>query len=367
MLIGWILVGVAKSVPILYVARIFSGFTYGMIYSVTPMYLGEIASDAIRGSIGTLLTVMAKAGILYVYVIGPYVSFKLMAWLAMIPPILFLCTFIWCPESPYFLLGKSRDDAAYKSLSKFRGHKNVHDELKQMSIAVKKSQENRGTIKELFTAGNRRSLIIILGLGAAQQLCGSQAVIAYSHRIFEEVGSTLGASDASIVLGVIQLVTAAFSSSIVDRLGRRPLLLISTSGAAICNTIVGLYFLLDRYIDVSGISWLPLTALMAFIVCYTIGLATVPFAIIGEVFPKNVKAIAGASFAIFSGSISFGVAKLFQIVSDDLGSDYTFLGFAIFTFFFFGFVYYRIPETKGKPLDVILEDMKLFKRKNVKK
>jgi len=365
LILGWILIGVAESVALIYVSRVLSGLAYGISYSVLPMYLGEIASDRVRGSISTLLTVMAKLGILYAYSIGPYVSVKLMAWLSIIPAALFVVTFIWLPESPYYLLGRNQNEKAHRSLSRLRQRKDVDEELERMSIAVKKSQENKGTFQELFfNKGNRMSLIIILGLSAAQQLCGSQAIIAYSETIFGRVGSTLGASESTIILGVIQLVSAAVSSSIVDIVGRRPLLLVSVIGSAICNTIVGLYFFLERKeIDVSGIAWLPMLALMVFIVTYTIGMATVTFAILGEIFPKNLKAVAGPAFTICGGIFSFIVAKLFQVVSDDLGSDYTFWGFALFTYAFIPFVWFLIPETKGKPLDVILDEINMRNHK----
>ena len=368
LIIGWVLVIVAETAVTIYVARFLSGISYGMAYSATPMYLGEIASDEVRGAIGTLLTVMAKGGILLVFAIGPYVSIEVLAYILLVPTIIFLVTFFWLPESPYFLVGQAKHDDATKSLQWLRARDDVKDELNMISESVRKAKENRGSFKELFVDGNRRSLIIILGLGACQQLCGSQAVIAYSQQIFEKVGSDLGASESSIIMAVIQLIISVLSSSIVDRLGRRPLLLISISGAAICNIIIGLFFFLDNEtdIDVKSISWLPITTIMIFIVSYTIGLATVPFALLSEIFPTNVKAIAASMYTIFASAISFGVMKLFQVVSDGLGIHITFWGFALFSFFFVAFVWFLIPETKGKPLDVILEEMNA-KAKNKKK
>lgn len=356
---SWALIGVATSVDVIYVSRVLSGFAYEISYSVLPMYLGEIASDRVRGSIGTILTVMSKMGILYAYSIGPYVSVRLMAWLAIIPAVIFVVTFIWLPESPYYLIGKNEQESVRKSLARLRQRSDVDKESDVMTAAVRKSQENRGTFHELFfNKGNRMSLIIVLVLAAAQQLCGSQAVIAYSETIFKRVGSTLGASESTIILGVAQLVSAIVSSLIVDIVGRRPLLLVSVLGAGICHTIVGLYFCLERYeIDVTDISWLPITAIMIFIVTYTIGMATVTMTILGEIVPKNLKSVAGPAFAITGGAIASVVMKLFQIVSDDLGSDYTFWGFALFSYLFVPFVWFLIPETKGKPLDVILEEL----------
>lgn len=324
-----------------------------------PMYLGEIASDKIRGSVTVLLTVMAKSGILYSFAIGPYVSMNTMAWIGLAPPILFLVTFIWLPESPYYLLGKNRNEDAFKSLSRFRGHSNVGEELKRMEVSVRKSEESKGTIVELFAAGNRRALTIALGISGIQQLCGSQAIIAYSESIFDKVGTGLGASEASIILAAVQLAAAIGATYIVDKFNRRTIMLFSVTGAAISNTVVGLYFFLERMeVNVDDIGWIAVLALMTFIISYTMGLATVSFAIVGEIFPKNLKAIAGALFTMFASLISFAVGKLFQIVSDDLGSDVTFWGFAVFSFAFIPFILFLIPETKGKPLDVILELLK---------
>lgn len=329
------------------------------MYSVIPMYLGEIASDKVRGSITTLLTVMAKSGILYVFSIGPYVSMYTMAWIGLVPSIIFYATFIWLPESPYYLLGKNRNEDAFKSLSRLRGHTGVEDELKCMEIAVRKSEESKGNLVALFSSGNRRAIIIALGIACIQQLCGSQAVIAYSETIFNKVGSGLGSSEASIILAVVQLLAAIGATYIVDKFNRRTIMLFSVTGAAISNTIVGLYFFLERMeVNVDDIGWIAILALMTFILSYTLGLATVSFAIIGEIFPKNLKAIAGATFTLTASGVSFAVGKLFQVVSDDLGSDVTFWGFAAFSYAFIPFILFIIPETKGKPLDVILELLK---------
>ncbi|XP_058833967.1 facilitated trehalose transporter Tret1-like [Topomyia yanbarensis] len=365
-IIGWILIGVAQSVPVLYVSRLLSGISYGMQYSSMPLYLGEIASDAIRGSIGTLLTVMAKAGILVEYSVGPYVGFRTLAWISLVFPSAFFVLFMWMPESPYYLLAKNDQESAAKSLRWLRKRDEVHDELIMMKTAVEKSKQNKGTFRELLTPGNRRSLIVVLGLGALQQLCGSQAVIAYSQQIFEEVQSGLKAHESSIIMAVIQLITATLSSSIVDRVGRRPLLLISTAGCAIGTFIVGLYFFLQQQgVAVQSVSWIPLVVIMLYIISYTIGLATVPFAVLGELFPANVKAVAAAMYTMFASSVGFGVAKLYQVISDELGTYVSFWIFAVCSSLFVIFVYLLVPETKGKPLDQILEEMRFSQNRSL--
>lgn len=114
--------------------------------------------------------------------------------------------------------------------------------------------------------------------------------------------------------------------------------------------------------DVQSITWLPMTAIMIFIVAYTLGLATVTFVILGEVFPKNLRAAAGAIFTIFASVCGFAVAKMFQIVTDDVGAHATFWIFAGFSYLFIPFIWFIIPETKNKSLDTILEELRINKK-----
>lgn len=356
--VGWILIGLAESVTVLYISRICAGLSLGFGYTVLPIYLGEISSDKIRGSIGTLLAVMMKLGILYAYAIGPYVSIPNMAWLAIIPPALFAVTFVWLPESPYYLLGKDQRTAARHSLERLRGHKNVEPELDRMDAAVKKSRENRGHFREVLASDNRMIITIVLVLGIIQHVCGGHAVIGYAQTIFDKIKSDLRGSEASIVLGVVQLVSAIIGAVLVDLLGRKPLLLFAGAGTAVCSTVVGIYFFLERQnVDVSEIGWIPLSAVMVFILCYNVGITTVPYVILGEICPKHLKAIVAGLYTAVSSVFSFSVGKSFQIVSDSFGSDVAFWTFACFSYAFIPFVCLCIPETKGKPLDVILSEM----------
>lgn len=348
------------------------GLTYGLCYTVVPMYLGEISSDKIRGGITIMLTVMVKLGILITYSVGPYVSFHTLPWINLAAPGLFLMLVYWVPETPYYLLDTNKPKEAEACLIKLRGHTNVQAELSMMQESVNKAQEHSGSIRAtlrdlFFTRGNRRALVIIIGLTSIQILCGSQAIIAYSEMIFTRIDSGLAPAHISIIFGVVQLIAAAFSASVVDLVGRRPLLLISVGGTALCNFIVGLYFFLERQgIDTQPLAWIPILAIMVFIVCYVLGLASVLFALLGEIFPSNLKAVAGAVYTITSSAYSFAVHKLFQVVSDGIGSDAAFWGFAGFGIIFIPFIYFLVPETKGKPLDQILEELNSEKVKNRK-
>lgn len=363
---AWIIIGTAEVVPLLYVARMLCGLTYGLCYTVVPIYLGEIASDRVRGALTIILTIMMKLGVLLAYVIGPYVAFRVLPWINLIAPICFMISIYWLPETPYYLLSKNNPVQAQANLVRLRGHGEVHAELDMMSTAVMKAKDNNGTFRELlYTRGSRRAVIIILGLASIQILCGSQAIIAYSETIFTKVGSELTPSTITIIFGSVQLVAAGFSASVVDLIGRRPLLLVSVAGTVVCNFLVGLFFYLERQgVDIKQLAWLPILAMMVFIICYVVGMATVIFALLGEIFPTNLKSVAGAVYTITSSAFSFGVHKMFQVVSDGVGSDASFWAFALFGLLFMPFIWFMVPETKGKPLDDILVELNAKKSKS---
>ncbi|CAH0724722.1 unnamed protein product, partial [Brenthis ino] len=349
-ILGWVLVIVAKSVPVLYVARMFSGLGYGIVYTVAPMYTGEIATNEVRGALSTLITLMNKVGILAQFCIGPFVTMRTLAAINLILPISFVITFIFLPESPYYYLKFERSERAERSLRRLRSG-DIRLELKNIEISVQEDMKNRGTWLDLISeATNRKALWISLGIFTIQQLCGSAAVVAYAQVIFEVTESKIEPYQESIILGCVQVLTCCVSVVLVDRLGRKPLLLLSALGVGLMNGIIGTYFYFyaTNKPSVANFYWVPITAILIYIVCYAIGLSTVPYVIIGEMFPTNVKLYASCVAHIYTGFSMFAVQKLFQVVKDAWGIYTVFWGFSVFSLLGLMFMLAVLPETKGK-------------------
>ena len=363
--IGWSLIIAAKSVYMLYAARLFTGLGSGLAYSnVMPMYLGEIASDKIRGSIAVTLTIMADLGVVFMYAVGPLVSISMMGWLGLLALSIFFATFVWMPESPYHLLSANKRDEAFKSLSKLRGHNFVQEELQLMEISVSRADKNNGSIFQILLPDYRRRLYIILGLAAATQLCGCEPVLLYSQMIFSQIENGLvKSSEANMIFGITLFCTSMSTSFLIDRLGRKPLLIACGTILACTNAAIGVYFFLKHTnVDVSRYALVPTLALMIFVIGYNIGLASTTFVLLSEIFPKNMKAVCGATYTIFSGASSFASSKLFQMAGDAWGYDVVFLFFAFCSCLFIVFVWILIPETKGKSLSDILDKFKTNNR-----
>lgn len=286
---------------------------------------------------------------------------KTLAGINLSIPILFFISFVWMAESPYYYVKEGRFNDAEKSLKKLRCDPNVIEERKKIEATVTEDMKNRGQMLDLITDPiNRKALITNLVLFATQQFCGSAAVVSYAQTIFMHAEGKIHASSASIILGCVQLMVAASAVFLVDRLGRRPLLLISSFGVFIMNIVIGTYFFYKDYlhVDVKSVGYLPVISIVAYIVLYTIGLSTVPLAVTSEMFPTTIKSSATSVLQIFVGLSTFTVTKLFQVIADNLGNYVVFWCFAVFSFIGLIYIYFQLPETKGKSFAVIQNQLR---------
>uniref|UniRef100_A0A1L8DIJ3 Facilitated trehalose transporter Tret1 n=2 Tax=Nyssomyia neivai TaxID=330878 RepID=A0A1L8DIJ3_9DIPT len=356
--ISWILLITTNNIPQMYVARLFQGFGVGFVMTVQTMYIGEIASDQFRGALGSLMQLFIVTGILYVYVVGPYVTYVQMQWICLIPPLAFAAGFFFMPETPYYYTGKGDKTNAVKSLQFLRGKtaEGVQEEALKIQEAVDESMKNKGTIKDLISnKGNLKALIICAGLISFQQLSGINVVLFYSQIIFAKTGSSLEPAIATIIVGIVQVIASGVTPVVVDRLGRKIILLVSAAGMAICHGLLGLYFLLDyqKSDAVASIGWLPVVSVIGFVSVYCIGFGPLPWAVLGEMFPANVKSIASSMVASTCWILGFLVTKYFSAMDEALGSHWAFWIFGICCCVAFAFTFTIVMETKGLSLQEI--------------
>lgn len=359
-LAGWGLIIGARSVVILYVARFVAGIGHGGIYNAGVIYLAEIADKNIRGALGTFLKLSTNLGSLFITSVGAYLPYWELNIVAMSIPLLFVMTFSFMPDTPYFYLIRGNDTRAEKclmQLRRLRKTETVKDDMSNMKDAVVQGQQNKkNALLELFrTRGNRRGLLILLGLKATQQFSGHMAIVAYTQEIFSHGGTSMSPAEAVVVLGVAQLIAGITAAGLVDRVGRRILMLVSGLSATVALVGVGVFFHL-KYVakaDVSAISWLPVAAIITYEVVTTLGIGTLPYVLLGELFPTNVKAPAVASGMIVGSFFAFVVGLGFEGLNSVVGIHWTFWIFAISCAIGTLFVYFITPETKGKSLEEI--------------
>ncbi|KAL7302251.1 hypothetical protein TKK_0004922 [Trichogramma kaykai] len=360
--IGWILVATAKNLVQLYVARFVFGVALAISYTIVPMYCGEIAETSIRGLLGSFLQLFVTIGLLYAYAIGPYVSY-LVFWIVCgaLPVVFFVC-FLFMPESPYYLLSKHQEDEAAEALARLRGKTRlgVQAELDEMQASVNQAFNSTVKITDLFTVkANFKALLFTCAGVSFQQFTGINVVLFYTQNIFEETGTNIDPAVCAIVTGVVQLGASCVTPIVVDRLGRRPLLIVSGAGTALATGALGVFFFMkdELHSDVSQLSWLPIASIILFMCTYCIGWGPLPWGIMGELFSADVKAKASSITVLVCWAEAFVITKYFSNVAQSAGF-YT--GFWIFTAFCVLsvlFTLFLLPETKGKSLQQIQDEL----------
>lgn len=345
---------------IYYAARFITGLSVGGVFTVIPMYIGEIAEDSNRGALGSSMNCFICTGLLFSYAVGPYVSilvFNLV--LAVFPAVYLVLFFFLGPESPHYYVLKEKSAEAKDALHKIRsgGNKAIEEELNEMQEKIK--EEGHGTFPDIFRSkGLTKAFLISVGLVSFQQFSGVNAILFYAQTIFKEAGTTLDPEICSIIIGCTQFATSFLTPLVIEKLGRKILLLISAVGMTISEVPLGVYcYLKDDDKDVSSISFLPILCLIAYIITYNMAFSSIPWAMMGELFPANVKSVASSSTAAICWFLGFFITKYFESVSKSIGMGQCFWIFGGCCAVSVPFCLFYVIETKGKSLREIQNDL----------
>ncbi|KAJ3664090.1 hypothetical protein Zmor_008287 [Zophobas morio] len=359
---AWIAVAFCQNIYLLYFARFIAGGAGGFTFTVLPMYIGEIADAKVRGMLGSSCSVTWIAGFLIINVIGSYFTIKTTALVSSVVPALLFVTFLWMPESPYYLLMKDKPEKAKRALERLKGTTDVGEDLNRIRTAIQAEEKShKGKFVDLYRVpSNRKAAIIAGGLRGFQQLAGTTAIAFYTHEIFETATDRISNHHAVMIYYAIQLVLTSLSSSIVDRAGRRPLLLISMAGAALALFVEGTYFYIlnETTIDTRPFSVVAVVGLLAFVILFGVGMQSIPVCMLGELFPTSVKAFALCLADLYFCVMATVASKYLQITKAKFGLHVSFYGFFVCAVMGLVFIYFFVPETKGKTLEDIQNELK---------
>ncbi|KAJ6640243.1 Facilitated trehalose transporter Tret1 [Pseudolycoriella hygida] len=348
--IGWALTVIATNVYVLYVARFVIGIATGGSCVVTPMFISEYAETSIRGLLGTCFQLFLTIGILLVFVVGAVTTWVNLSWVCGVVPILFIIGMFFVPESPSWLVKRDRQNDATLALKWFWG------KYCDANVAIQEIQNDlessggSGTLMDLFTnPTNRKGFTISVMLMFFQQFSGINAVIFFTVDIFKMAGSNLDPNFCSIIVGVVQVLMTFAAAALVERAGRKILLIQSSAVMGICLTALGIYFnLQSREKDVSSFGWIPLVSLVLFIISFSLGYGPIPWMMMGELLAPEVKGVASSFVVLFNWTSVFIVTKTFKMMVDGWGRDYTFWMFAVVMAVGTLYGFKAIFETKGK-------------------
>lgn len=362
--VGWSLIIWAHSVLMLYFGRLILGMAVGGCCVAAPLYTNEIAQKDVRGSLGSYFQLMVVIGVLYAYSMGCFLAAVPYTISCAACVFAFFIMFCFQPETPLYFLKRGKFEEAKKSLIQLRGPKyDVDSELNMIEGDVKAAtQSSMSFTAALKKKSTLKALLIAFGLMFFQQLSGINAVILYSSDMFQETGVKFDPKIASIVVAAFQVIATFASSLIVDKLGRRILLLISLTVMASSSVLLGTYFTLKthRLIDptvLNSLGFLPTASLCIFIIVFSLGIGPIPWIMPSELFTADLKSVAGSATGTFNWFLAFLVTKFYLDVKNCIGQDVTFYLFAGVSFIGSIFVYFVVLETKGKTVDAIQREL----------
>ena len=274
-----------------------------------------------------------------------------MLGLAFVPGAILGLGMIRMPESPRWLAEHGQPDLARRVLARIRGSENIESEWLEIQKTLTETEE-RGRVSDLFSPSLRTALLIGIGLAIFQQVTGINTVIYYAPLIVQSAGipTASGAILATAGIGLVNVIMTIVAMWLIDRVGRRPLLLIGIGGMILSLGVLGFVF---RMPTGGALAWLAVVTLMVYVASFAISLGPIFWLIIAEIYPLRVRGIAEGTAAGVNWASNFVVSFTFLTLIEVLGPSMTFWVYALLAVASWLFAYYLVPETKGRTLEEI--------------
>jgi sugar porter (SP) family MFS transporter len=358
--IGALVAAAITAIWMLVVARLVLGLAIGLAAVAAPLYIAEAAPVAKRGGMVSTYQLAITVGILGSYLTGLVItgagSWRLMFALGAVPGLLFLAGLVLLPESPRWLALKRSPDAARATLRRLRDERwDVEGELAEVVRTAQAEAGRKAGYGALFEPTIRPALIVAVVLFFLQQLSGINAVIYYAPEIFNHAGFDSASTQvlATIGVGTVNFLTTIVAMFLIDRLGRRRLLVLGFAGAAATMFIIALAVVNSSLVP----SWLVIVMLLLYIASFAISLGPLPHVMMSEIFPLRVRGPGMSMASISNWGFNFVVVFAFPVMLAGPGLAFTFSVFAVICLGGILFTLLRVPETTGHSLEAIEEHL----------
>ncbi|MBV5095331.1 sugar porter family MFS transporter [Tenebrionicola larvae] len=340
--------------------RIIVGIGIGIETTIAPLYIAEVSPAHIRGRLVSLNQLFNCIGNLAIFSVSAIIAscasemwnieygWRVIFASGILPAILFLMLLVWVPESPRWLVRKGRTEQGLDILRKINSDEAT---AREQLEAIKHTLQNENTsrLRELFSPRLRRALIIGFCVALFQQITGINAIFYYAPEIFKTAGMNIsGAMSFTVLIGMTLVIATLVSMWVIDKVGRRSLLIFGSAGMAVTLSCTGILF---RASETQ--TMLLLICILAYVAIFAVSYGTVAWVVISEIFPGHVRGIAVsiATFALWGGN--FFVSRFFPVLVGNISAANTFFIFAGISVIAFIFVVAMVPETKGKTLEEI--------------
>lgn len=335
-------------------ARFAGGLAIGVASLLAPLYIAEVAPARSRGRLVSLNQMAIVTGILLAYLVNWGLAFtgpdgwRWMFASAALPSVVLLAALFFVPESPRWLAETGRQSAALEVLARINGRAAGSAVLKEINEAI---GAESGTLKELLQPGMRRALVLGIALAVLQQITGINTVLFYGSVIFkEQVGghSDSAAIGANVIIGLVNFLATIAAMYLIDRAGRRPLLMISAGVMAVCQVSLGAAFLLDP-----PPAYLVLGIMLCCAAAFAIGLGPGTWVLLSEIFPTRVRGRAMSIATVALWVACFALTMTFLTLVRVLTAAGAFSLYGLMCVIELLMIWRLLPETKGRTLEEI--------------
>lgn len=356
---GWLAVYFSMGALLLDMGRFLTGYGIGIFSYVVPVFVAEISPKNLRGGLTTLNQLMIVTGSSIAFSVGTIISWRTLALTGLLPCIVLLLGLFLVPESPRWLAKVGLEKEFKAALHKLRGKDaDVSREAAEIEAYIKSLQSlPKARLLDLLDNKHIRSVIIGVGLMIFQQFGGINGISFYASQTFVDAGLSSG-SIGTLAYAIVQVPITIVGAVLMDKSGRRPLLMVSATGTFFGCFLTGLSFFLKGQSLLLG--WVPILAvsgLLIYIASFSIGMGAVPWVIMSEIFPIHVKGVAGSLVVLVNWLGAWAVSYTFNFLMS-WSSTGTFLLYSMFCALTVLFVAKVVPETKGKTLEEIQASIK---------
>nr|BAE38697.1 unnamed protein product [Mus musculus] len=365
--IGYAIMAGARGLWMLLLGRMLTGFAGGLTAACIPVYVSEIAPPDVRGALGATPQLMAVFGSLSLYALGLLLPWRWLAVAGEGPVLIMILLLSFMPNSPRFLLSKSRDEEALQALTWLRADSEVHWEFEQIQDNVRR-QSSRVSWAEAREPRVYRPVLIAVLMRFLQQLTGITPILVYLQTIFDNTSVVLPSQQDAAIVGAVRLLSVLIAAVTMDLAGRKVLLYVSASVMFAANLTLGLYVqFVPRPLTPNStveivtlgdtafnyLTLIPLLATMLFIMGYAMGWGPITWLLMSEVLPLRARGVASGLCVLVSWLTAFVLTNYFLLAVNAFGLQVPFFFFSAICLLSLLFTGCCVPETRGRSLEQI--------------
>ncbi len=339
-------------------ARIFGGIGIGLASSLSTTYISEIAPPNVRGRLSSLYQLLTTIGIFLTYLVNLFIvnlishawnvttGWRWMLGIGAVPALLFFLALLFSPESPRFLIEKLHVREGYNTLARVNGSDEGKKQMNEISSAI--VRDSHSSLAKLFGPGLRRAFGIGIFLAIINQAAGMNVFMYYSPTIFQTAGMSGGNANflATVGVGAVNVIATVVFMFMIDKFGRRKLLLVGALGLTIFSAWVAISF-------AAGNNVLLILGIFLFVICFAFSMGPIPWVMIPELFPTYLRSRAAGLCTVLLWAANWAIGQFAPVMLDAWGGLGTFIFFAVLNLVIGVGVYFFVPETKDKSLEQI--------------